>query len=387
MKVSKGESNPANHWQKTQYANLIRYVPSGTYFARLRVRGKLIRRSLKTDVISVAKLRLSDLEKSERAAAESLKSAAAGKMAFSDALEIFQQRIAGSLELKPRTKAYYSERIDALLKSWPDLERRKLRDITERNCENWAAKFGLDSSPVAFNHTVGILRRVFEIGIKEGACYVNPARVIGWATEKPKKLRLPEPSQFEGLVKAIENCGWVYGKDSADMVQFLAFTGLRKTEARFVTWRDCNFEKGEILVRGHPETGTKNSEERRVPMIPDTRQLLEGIRSERPDEPPDTPVIRFLDCRKALANACDRIGIPKLTHHDLRHLFATRCIEAGVDIPTVSRWLGHKDGGALAMKTYGHLRDTHSAEMAQRVTFASKPAQANIVPLAGRHAA
>ena len=37
---------------------LIRYVPSGTYFARLRVRGKLIRQSLKTDVLSVAKLRL-----------------------------------------------------------------------------------------------------------------------------------------------------------------------------------------------------------------------------------------------------------------------------------------------------------------------------------------
>jgi len=42
-----------------------------------------------------------------------------------------------------------------------------------------------------------------------------------------------------------------------------------------------------------------------------------------------------------------------ITHHDLRHLFATRCIETGVDIPTVSRWLGHKDGGGLAMKVYG----------------------------------
>ena len=53
----------------------------------------------------------------------------------------------------------------------------------------------------------------------------------------------------------------------------------------------------------------------------------------------------------------------------LRHLFATRCIESGVDIPTVSRWLGHKDGGALAMKVYGHLRDQHSVDMAQKVTF------------------
>jgi hypothetical protein len=53
-------------------------------------------------------------------------------------------------------------------------------------------------------------------------------------------------------------------------------------------------------------------------------------------------------------------------------LFATRCIESGVDIPTVSRWLGHKDGGALAMKVYGHLRDSHSVNMAQRVIFSEK---------------
>ncbi len=35
----------------------------------------------------------------------------------------------------------------------------------------------------------------------------------------------------------------------------------------------------------------------------------------------------------------------------------------------MSRWLGHKDGGALAMKTYGHLRREHSIAQAQRVTF------------------
>lgn len=67
--------------------------------------------------------------------------------------------------------------------------------------------------------------------------------------------------------------------------------------------------------------------------------------------------------------ACEAVGIPPLRHHDLRHLFATRCIEAGVDIPTVARWLGHKDGGALAMRTYGHLRNEHSQAMAQKVKF------------------
>ena len=40
------------------------------YFCRIRVRGKLIRKSLKTDVLSVAKLRLSDEEKKHRQAAQ-----------------------------------------------------------------------------------------------------------------------------------------------------------------------------------------------------------------------------------------------------------------------------------------------------------------------------
>jgi hypothetical protein len=49
-------------WQKTHYSNLIRYKPSQAYFARIRINGKLIRRALKTKVLSVAKLRLGDLD-------------------------------------------------------------------------------------------------------------------------------------------------------------------------------------------------------------------------------------------------------------------------------------------------------------------------------------
>jgi hypothetical protein len=57
---------PKDLWLKTPFANLIRYVPSGIYFSRIRVGSKLIRRSLKTNKLAVAKLRLSDLEKFER---------------------------------------------------------------------------------------------------------------------------------------------------------------------------------------------------------------------------------------------------------------------------------------------------------------------------------
>jgi integrase len=104
------------------------------------------------------------------------------------------------------------------------------------------------------------------------------------------------------------------------------------------------------------------------------------MRSERVGEPLNAKVFRVRESQKALDRACKKVGTNRITHHDLRHLFATRCIESGVDIPTVSRWLGHKDGGALAMKTYGHLRREHSIAQAQRVTFVpSKTEKADVI--------
>jgi integrase len=146
-----------------------------------------------------------------------------------------------------------------------------------------------------------------------------------------------------------------------------------------VTWADVDFRNGRIRVTGDPVTGTKNSEVRFVPMIPEMADLLRGLRANRADEPTENFVMPVRECQKAMDRAATAVGMKRLTHHDLRHLFATRCIESGVDIPTVSRWLGHKDGGALAMKTYGHLRDAHSAQMAQRVTF-TKPV-ADVLPM------
>ena len=84
------------------------------------------------------------------------------------------------------------------------------------------------------------------------------------------------------------------------------------------------------------------------------------------------------ECQKAMDRAAEIVGMKRITHHDLRHFFATRCIESGVDIPTVSSWLGHADGGALAMRVYSHLRDQHSTAIAARVTF-SKPTARSII--------
>jgi integrase len=370
MKRSQDEQK--GPWQKTPYANLIRYIPSRTYFARIRIRGKLIVKSLKTDSISVAKLRLADLEKDERQAAENRDVAVTGKMTFGDCLNLYQERLKGDPNFKPKTKIYYEERTVALLKSWPGLKNEDVRKITKLDCLEWAAKFRTSASASAFNHTISLLRRVFEIGVEAGARYDNPARFIKRASERPKALRLPEHDQFDAFIKEVERPHARFSWDAADMVRFLAYGGFRIHEAGNIKWGDVDFKRQKIIVRGDPDTGLKGrvaGEVREVPMIPDMLELLERLRRDRPVEPDDAPVMRVRECQKAMDRAATAIGMVRITHHDLRHLFATRCIESGVDIPTVSRWMGHKDGGALAMRTYGHLRDQHSTAMAQRVTF------------------
>ena len=101
-------------WQRTSYANLIRYAPSGKYFARIRVGGKLIRQSLKTNVLSVAKLKLADLEKQERSKLEGQQSLVEGTAFFRDVSKEYVERLDGMPNLKPRTKAYYKERLTRL---------------------------------------------------------------------------------------------------------------------------------------------------------------------------------------------------------------------------------------------------------------------------------
>lgn len=373
MPASKQQRSPADRgsvaWQKTQYANLVRYVPSGVFFARVRVGGKLIRRSLKTKVIGVAKLKLADFEKEERAWLETQGRLEDGRAAFSDLLTEYLQRLDANHTVKPRTREYRKERIRAMLKSWPGLFETDVRRLSASDCEHWAASYVGTVSPSNYNNTIGTLRLVLQIAVERGLRYANPATGLKRVRVKAKDLRLPTQGEFLRLVEEIRRVPFGPGLASAELVEFLAFGGFRKNEAANVTWADVDFAKGEIVVRGDPETGTKNGDARRVPMIADMRRLLEGLRAARREEPATARVMRVRECQGAITRACAALGIRRFTHHDLRHLFATRCIESGVDIPTVSRWLGHKDGGALAMRVYGHLRDQHSAAMAEKVTF------------------
>jgi integrase len=363
------QHEPTKTWQRTRLQNLLRHK-SGRYYARAFAGGKEVWKSLKTSHFSVAEAKLAEFLKDHRERRKNANGEATPKMTFGQAAAIHLRNLDDNLRIKPRTRDYWREVLAALLRSWPRLNETEVRKITQNDCKNWATAYAKQASATRYNNTLSVLRHVLNVAIEAGVIYSNPAATVKRVPVRGKHISLPTTDKFNALIEEMRAGHSRDSKNCADLAEGLAYTGCRIGEAREIEWFYIDFKAGEIVVRGDAETGTKNWELRRVPLIPDARALFERMRNERPDEPLDTKVFRVRECQKALDRACKKVGADRLTHHDLRHLYATRCIESGVDIPTVSRWLGHKDGGALAMKTYGHLRREHSVAQAQRVSFA-----------------
>jgi integrase len=371
---------PTKTWERTRLQNLVRHK-SGRYYARAFAGGKEVWKSLKTSHFSVAEARLAEFLKEHRERVSNGNGEASAKMAFAGAAADHLRNLDDNPRIKPSTRKYWRECLTALQKSWRNLNETEVRKITQRDCKEWARAYGKTVSPTRYNGAISVLRHVLNVAVEAGVLYSNPAANLKRVPVRGKEIALPSIDKFNAVIAEMRAGHSRNSINCADFASGLAFTGCRISEAREIAWRDVDFYAGEIVVRGDANTGTKNWELRRVPLIPDARALFERMQSERENEPFDAKVFRVRECQKALDRACKKVGAERITHHDLRHLFATRCIESGVDIPTVSRWLGHKDGGALAMKTYGHLRREHSIAQAQRVSFTPIAAkQAEVIP-------
>jgi integrase len=371
-------------YEGTNVTNLLRNRQSGIYYARVRVNGKQKWRSLDTKLPTVAKLRLADVAKELRAEGilQAPENALAGpaETKMGSFITILRQRLADDSKLAPASKSRREIAIKALLKTWPELPTLDARRVTPKACKEWAAKalrigtgfvapnaktVRTGMSPSAFNKCVEVLRALFEIAKENGAAYLNPAAEVDRAKVGPKRFDLPTVGQFHAIVATIADAGARQSKDCADMVRVLAFSGARLQEAAALRWSSVDQTHNRITI-----PGTKSgSSYRTIPIFPPLIALLVELKKRRGPEPGDAPILRVRECKGALTSACKAVGIKRLTHHDLRHLFATRCIETGVDIPTLSRWLGHSDGGALAMRVYGHLTQEHSQKEATKVSF------------------
>jgi integrase len=326
-------------WERTAVQNLFRYRRSCTYFARFKVGGKPIRQSLETSAFSVAKQRLPGKMREYRSRHESIKAFANRKMTVGDAAQVYLQKINAKVSLKPRSKQNYADLIAFISRSWPALMETDVRKVTDRDREFWLARYQHQYAPTAVNNAIATLRAIFQEAISTGARFNSPAAGLARVKLRSKRLDLLSGEQFLRFVQEIRTAGARQSRDSANLVCFLAYSGLRLGEAKHVTRTDVNFARHQMHVLGDPVTATKNGETRFVPMIPELERMLTELRAERANEPPTATVMRVFECQNSMTQAAAKIGMKRITHQDLRHLFATICIESGVDIPTVSRWL------------------------------------------------
>ncbi len=380
METTKNEQR----WERTNVTNLLRNRQSGTYYARVKVNGKQKWRSLDTAVFTVAKLRVADVEKTirsqARAAMGQLDDDTLPETEVSRFIAAYRATVQNNSSLAASTKARALDSVKTLIKTWPELPSRDVRRLTATDCAAWATKARREGtgfvapnvrtkrkgmSPSGFNKCIDALRAIVEIAREQGMIYENPASGVSKAPKRQKHLELPSTVQFQGIVKQMATAGSRWSTDAADLVRLLAYSGARLREATSLRWSHVDTAKNLLTVPGTKST----SSHRVVPLFPSLAALLAEIRARRGPEPTNAPIARIATCMDALKSACRKIGVKAMNHHDLRHFFATRCIESGVDIPTVSKWLGHSDGGALAMQTYGHLRQEHSLAQAAKVVF------------------
>lgn len=338
---------------------LYRSEKSGVYYAILKRAGKQIKRSLKTSDAALAKRLLASFQ--EKAAR--LNTSENAKITFAELGKRWLQSLEGSMK-----KSSHVRQSGVVKQLTETLGPLPVRAITKGHIEKWAAERRQNRSARTFNYERETLLRVLDYALRDGLILDNPARAVGRVKQPRGKVVIPTRAQFAALVNAIRQLK-VSAHDAANLCELLAYSGCRLGEARAMTWGDVDFPARQFTVTGG-EQGTKNHEVRTVPLFPALEKFLVSLRDSLPHPPAGAErIITIQSAKKAIESGCKNAKLPHFTHHHLRHFFCSNAIEAGVDFKAIAAWVGHKDGGLLVAKTYGHLRDEHSAAMALRMTF------------------
>ncbi len=337
--------------------NFYRHNSSRVYYALVKRNGRQIRKSLKTSDRKLAERRLKEFR-------DKVNRLDPGNGNSNAAFELISKKW---LEMKsPHLKEKSVLRKQSTLKALNAyFGRHTLRGITRTNVDQWVSKRSPNVSASTFNKEREVLINILAYGVREGILLDNCADHVKRRKMPKNELVIPSVNQFKKMVDKMRELDPRY-TPAANLVELLAYSGMRLGEATSILWKDINFKKGTFTVTGG-ERGTKNLESRVVPLFPSLKSYLGQLWDEGVFEKEDR-IAQSYNAKKAISKACEILKLPHFNHHSMRHFFVSNAIEAGVDFKTIAAWVGHKDGGMLVAKTYGHLRDPHSHEMAKRMT-------------------
>lgn len=202
-----------------------------------------------------------------------------------------------------------------------------------------------------------------------------------YTADKLKRPKLKEkPVECFTLAeqKQIEQAVLMGKKDKLYGILLCLYSGLRIGELIALQGSDIDFTKGILtvskschdskdgLIIDEPKTITS----RRV--IPLPKQLLPILKSIKKKS--DSPFVVSANGKPVSVRSYQRsfelllkkLKIPHKGFHSLRHTFATRAIECGMDVKTLSEILGHKNP-TVTLNRYAHSLMEYKADMMNRL--------------------
>ena len=234
--------------------------------------------------------------------------------------------------------------------------------LTEGGCK----KNGLSPKTVA--DILSLVRNILQFAEKKGKSISCNGQMIQIKRQN-KKMRVLSRSEQEKL------CEYLYSDLNACNLGILVclFTGLRVGEVCALRWEDISFSEKAIHVHHTLQriqnrngdgkktkviiTTPKSACSIRTIPIPD--ELLELIALYRTDGKgyfltnSEQKILEPRTMQNHFKRAIEKSSIAPANFHSLRHTFATRCVELGFDVKSLSEILGHASVN-ITMNRYVH---------------------------------
>ena len=290
-----------------------------------------------------------------------------------------------------KTAEFQISRIRADFIGWMD---KPMSELNAWLVEGWRKRQLEDRrQPVTINRNLQRLQGVLSKAVEWNVLQTHPftglkplktdraGRVRYLSTDEEARLREALLQREESLRQArIRFNDWltargrttlplrteVYADHLQPLVLIALNTGLRRGELFQLRWKDVDLDAKWLRVDG---ATAKNGQTRRVPLNTEALTVLEAWRNQATDaEPfvfPGAEGKRLKRIDRAWQRLCKRAALAGFRFHDLRHHFASRLVQSGVDLNTVRELLGHAD--ITMVLRYAHLSPDRLATAVEKV--------------------
>ena len=264
-------------------------------------------------------------------------------------------------DLKDSTKADIRKHLDGAFKPWADLP---ASSITREKVTRRFRKMS-DKSPAQANQAFRVLRALlnyaraqYRTPDDEPVLSDNPVNALSearmWNTIKPRNSYVPldRMGKWWSAVQArrMDPALTPLYRTAADLLAFMAVTGLRIGEASALRWDQVDLDDASIRL-----TDTKNREDVTLPLSNVAAEILRG-RDAGTYVFPGKGDGHIKECRGALAKVNEATGI-EITPHDVRRTFRAVAGRVGVELWQVKALMNHKQRQDVTLASYTDLTD------------------------------